>query len=155
MAREWTNIDVLRMEKFLLLTRRYLGASLEVLKKSNWDKTQVKAMIELWEEIPFNVTDVKVPNGMRFHCIDILVDELERVGALSSEGENGDENGEVPLEVLLGPLRGLASGSPVKAVRVKARGALEDERLGGNEKVEEEKDGEEGDGEDEWGGIEE
>jgi len=55
--------------------------------------------------------------------------------------------------VLLGPLRRLAEGCPVKAVRVKAREALADERLPGNEKVAVE--GKDGDGgEEEWGGIE-
>jgi len=111
-------------------------------------------MVKLWEEVPFNVGDMKVPNGMRFHCMDVFVDELERVGALEENGEKG-EGGDVPLEMLLGPLRGLKEGSPTKAVRVKARAALEDERLPGNGKPEEEKGGEEGGEDDEWGGIEE
>jgi ribosomal RNA-processing protein 1 len=145
MQREWTNIDVLRMEKFLLLTRRYMGASLEVLAKSEWDGEKVGEMVGLWEEIPFNMSDPKIPNGMRFHCIDIFVDELERVGAL--EEERG------LLEELLGPLRRLASGNPTKAVRVKAKEALGDERLPGNESKKGEEGGDGKGGEEEWGGI--
>lgn len=143
MAREWTNIDVLRMEKFLLVTRRYLGASLEVLKQGKWNAKSVKEMTALWEEIPFNVPSPQIPNGMRFHCIDIFVDELERVGALEDE--------EAPVEELMGPVRKLAKESPTKAVRGKAAEAVVDERLPGNEKVTDEK--EEG-AEEEWGGIE-
>lgn len=143
MQREWTNIDVLRMEKFLLLTRRYLGATFALLKKGEWEEGLVGDHVELLREIPCNTGDMRVPNGMRYHVIDIYVDELERVGALE-EGEG------VPLEKLLEPLRRLAKESPTKPVRVKSKEALADERLPGNEKVEapEKKD-------DEWGGIEE
>lgn len=142
MQREWTNIDVLRMEKYLLLVRRYVGASFEVLKKVGWDEVRMKEMVGLVEEVPLNVGDNRVPNGIRFHVIDIWVDELERVGLLGEEG-----NGEA-LERLLEPVRKLAKESPTKAVRTKAKEALGDERLPGNEKSPEEEKGDDG-----WGGI--
>jgi ribosomal RNA-processing protein 1 len=126
MQREWTNIDVLRMEKFLLLTRRYLGATFELLKKEKWEEGLVKEHMELLREIPCNVEDMKIPNGMRYHVIDIYVDELERVGALVEE--------DIPLEALLQPLRRLAEESPTKPVRTKSKEALADERLPGNER---------------------
>ena len=95
--------------------------------------------LALIEEIPCNVENMRIPNGMRFHVIDVYVDEMERVGALG-------EGSEAPVERLLEPLRGLVKSSPTKPVRVKA---LEDERLPGNEKdvgnTEKEDDG--------WGGI--
>jgi ribosomal RNA-processing protein 1 len=130
MQREWTNIDVLRMEKFLLLTRRYLGATFTLLQNGKWDKELVKQHMELLEEIPCNVENMKIPNGMRYHVIDIYVDELERAGALA-EGED------VPLELLLDPLRKLVKGSPTKSVRAKSKEALAVERLPGNQKTEE------------------
>jgi ribosomal RNA-processing protein 1 len=142
MQREWTNIDVLRMEKFLLLTRRYLGATFEVMKKSNWDEELIQEHIDLLAEVPCNIDDVRVPNGMRFHIIDIYVDELERAGALEEESE-------VSLEKILVPLRRLAKESPTKPVRVKAKEALEDERLPGNNH----KDIETEVGDDGWGGF--
>jgi ribosomal RNA-processing protein 1 len=142
MQREWTNIDVLRMEKFLLLTRRYLSASFEVLEKGGWKEGSVFEMLELLEEIPCNVGEIRIPNGLRYHVIDIYVDELERVGVL-------EEGSEAPLDRLLEPLRKLAKESPTKPVRTKAKEALEDERLPGNEKPEVPKTDEDG-----WGGIE-
>ncbi|KAH9218487.1 nucleolar protein,Nop52-domain-containing protein [Leptodontidium sp. 2 PMI_412] len=145
MQREWTNIDVLRMEKFLLLARRYLGATFKVLKEGGWEEELVRSHVELLQEGPCNVEDVRVPNGMRFHVIDIYVDELERVGLLQEEGRD-----EI-LERVLVPLRALQKGSPTKPVRVKAKEALEDERLPGNEKVEGEEASKEDDG---WGGFE-
>jgi ribosomal RNA-processing protein 1 len=144
MQREWTNIDVLRMEKFLLLTRRYLGATFQVLQRGAWEEALVRQHTDLLEEIPCNVEDMRIPNGMRFHVIDIYVDELEKVGALETEEER-------PLEVLLEPLRKLAKESPTKPVRTKAKGALADERLPGNEKPEEE--GAPKEDEDGWDGI--
>lgn len=146
MQREWTRIDVLRMEKFLLLTRRYVGATLQVLQRGGWEEGLVRQHVELLEEIPCNVEDLRISNGMRFHVIDIYVDELEKAGAL----ESGEE--ERPVELLLQPLRRLALKSPTKPVRTKAKEALADERLPGNEKAEEEPAKEEEGGE--WGGIE-
>lgn len=145
MQRDWANIDVLRMEKFLLLTRRYLGITFEVLKRGKWEEGLVKQHMDLLAEVPCNVDDIRVPNGMRYHVIDIYVDELERVGVL-------EEGSEAPLEPLLVPLRTLAIESPTKPVRVKSKDALEDERLPGNEKTEEEKT--ENDDEVGWSGIE-
>lgn len=144
MQREWTNIDVLRMEKFLLLTRRYLGATFQVLQRGKWEEELVREHVELLEEIPCNVEDMRIPSGMRFHVIDIYIDELERVGALESD------EGRV-LQTLLQPLRRLAEKSPTKPVRTKAKGALGDERLPGNSKANEEDPPKE---DDEWGGIE-
>ncbi|KAH7403461.1 hypothetical protein BKA64DRAFT_598547 [Cadophora sp. MPI-SDFR-AT-0126] len=143
MQREWTNIDVLRMEKFLLLVRRYLGATFKLLKEGGWDEALVQSHVELLLEVPCNVTEVRVPNGMRFHVIDIYVDELERVGLLE------EQESEEILGRVLDPLRALQKGSPTKPVRVKAKEALEDERLPGNEKVEEEAPKED----DGWGGF--
>ncbi|KAH8593379.1 hypothetical protein B0O99DRAFT_463393, partial [Bisporella sp. PMI_857] len=123
MQREWTNIDYLRMEKFLLLMRRYLGATFAVLKKGKWNEKDINEHLALLEEFPCNVEDIKIQNGMRFHVIDIWIDELERVGALQEKGAS------IPLELLLQPLRKLAKDSPIKPVRKKAKEALEDERL--------------------------
>lgn len=148
MQREWTNIDVLRMEKFLLLTRRYLAATFKVLKEGGWKEKQIKEYMAMLQEIPCNVEDLKISNGMRFHVIDIWVDELDKVGAL----ELVEEEEEGVLEMLLGPMRELNEKSPTKPVRKKAKEALEDERLPGNEKPEMEGVLR---GTDEWEGIEE
>ncbi|KAF8865500.1 hypothetical protein BDZ45DRAFT_580148 [Acephala macrosclerotiorum] len=143
MQREWTNIDVLRMEKFLLVVRRYLAATFLVMKDEGWEEGVVGEVITTLEEVPCEVEDVRVPNGLRFHVIDIYIDELERAGVL-------EEGSEALVESLLRPLRGLAKRSPNKVVRTKAKEALEDERLPGNQKTEvEEKEDEDG-----WAGIE-
>ncbi|KAF4633904.1 hypothetical protein G7Y89_g4207 [Cudoniella acicularis] len=151
MGREWNMIDVLRMEKFLLLVRRYVGASFGVMKEGEWEEGLVASILEVMAEVPLNVEDMKVPVGLRFHVIDIWVDELERVGALGEEEEDVDER---TLEVLMEPLRKLGSGSPNKTVRIKAREACADERLPANRKEGGEEESVEVGAGDEWGGIE-
>lgn len=144
MAREWTNIDVLRMEKFLLLVRRYVGAMFGLMETQAWESGVVRELLRVLGEVSLEAGDARLPNGLRYHVIDVYVDELERVGALKDGGEGG------PLEELLEPLRKLGKESPTKDVRRKCREALEDERLPGNEKVVEEREVVDG----EWGGIE-
>ncbi|KAK3318037.1 nucleolar protein,Nop52-domain-containing protein [Apodospora peruviana] len=63
MSREWTGIDVLRMEKFLLLVRRVVGASFMWMKgaagsssasaDASWDAERVNDILTLLGEWPF------------------------------------------------------------------------------------------------------
>ncbi|KAF2667645.1 hypothetical protein BT63DRAFT_415187 [Microthyrium microscopicum] len=157
MAREWMGIDVLRMDKFLYLVRIYHRTALQYLSKQHWkNKAQIDEYLRILSDTPLNPTDNKIPNGMRYHMIDLYVDELEEAGA-------DKEDSDVPVETLLQPLRDLGAKTPTKPVRKRVKEALEDERvkrwLGEEVEVEndeEEKDAEEqGDDDEEWGGIEE
>ncbi|KAL5346520.1 hypothetical protein ACLOAV_008791 [Pseudogymnoascus australis] len=124
MAREWTRIDVLRMEKFLLLTRRYVGAAFAQCADAKWKAEVVEEQMRVLREGPLEPTARGVPNGMRYHVIDVWVDELERAGEV------------------------LAKESPTKSVRRKCKEALADERLPGNEKEDVVMEEDEG-----WGGF--
>lgn len=105
--------------------------------------------MQVFGETPLSPVDVKVPNGMRYHVLDVYVDELEKVG---------DETWDVAvLEKLLGPVERLKKESRDKAVRKAAQETLDDERLKvwRGEVVEDTEMKEGGEGEDdEWGGIE-
>ncbi|KAL2267850.1 hypothetical protein VTJ83DRAFT_5127 [Remersonia thermophila] len=75
MAREWTGIDVLRMEKFLLLVRRVVGAGFRWMRKdcgggaggdkkqkkkeglSKWDASKVDEVMALLGEWPFSLEE--------------------------------------------------------------------------------------------------
>ncbi|OBT40786.1 hypothetical protein VE00_08944 [Pseudogymnoascus sp. WSF 3629] len=142
MAREWTRIDVLRMEKFLLLTRRYVGAAFAQCADKGWKAEVVEEQMRVLREGPLEPTARDVPNGMRYHVIDVWVDELERAGGL------GEERKGVELEVLLEPVAVLGRESPTKSVRKKCKEALADERLPGNEKEDVVMEEDEG-----WGGF--
>ncbi|OBT51594.1 hypothetical protein VE04_07136 [Pseudogymnoascus sp. 24MN13] len=72
MAREWTRIDVLRMEKFLLLTRRYVGAAFAQCADKGWTAEVVEEQMRVLREGPLEPEARGVPNGMRYHVIDPL-----------------------------------------------------------------------------------
>ena len=150
MAREWTSIDVLRMEKFLLLVRRVLGASLAWMRgEKGWaaaDAERVGDMVAVLAEWPFLVSEEReadddeeeekggggqadlmprtVPVGLKVHVLDIWVDEAEKVGLLEEE----DGAREV-LTRLNGLVEALSKGTTATAVRIRSREALQDERL--------------------------
>ncbi|KAK9322082.1 hypothetical protein V1517DRAFT_324586 [Lipomyces orientalis] len=77
-CREWNNIDGLRVDKFYLLIRRFVHMMFRRLSQSNWERS----MVEKWSDIliayPLNPTNAGIPDGIRYHMIDIYVDELER-----------------------------------------------------------------------------
>lgn len=92
------------------------------------------------------------PDGLRYHIMDIWLDELEKVVEVDDQAENtngdgGDDDdddddesqggstlkprlkGDVPMSLLLRPFRKLKERSPTKTVRVRAGEVLDDERL--------------------------
>lgn len=149
-AREWPQIEALRLDKYLFLIRQYVHASFRYLSKNDWaDKEAIREYMTVVEETPLNPTDMKVPNGLRYHVLDVWVDELEKV-----EGEAWEGKQDV-LGIVMEPVEKLAKEGKLKVVRDAAKECLEDERLKawrgevGNED-EGMKDGEE----EEWGGIE-
>ncbi|KAI0892604.1 hypothetical protein F4806DRAFT_500009 [Annulohypoxylon nitens] len=169
LSREWTAIDVLRMEKYLLLVRRVFSASLAwaidgTKSKKSQKRAGVRAdrMLRLFEEWPFEKTGdlAKVPVGLRLHVLDIWVDEVEKLELL---GDTGDENS-VDSSDFLSKLRRIVeaqSKSTCKPVRARAKESLADERLPWNtagssdeEMAEDGDDGEDnGNDQDGWGGF--
>lgn len=101
------------------------------------------------------------PDGLRYHLMDIWIDELEKVLEFEDvEGEEDEESvprrrvkDDVPMELLLRPVETLRTKGIHRPVRKRATETLEDERLvewGVKEKKADEKESE---GEDEWGGL--
>lgn len=205
MAREWTTgIDVLRMEKFLLLVRRMLGASLvwmQVREKKTaatkkraasgksktataddgvrFDAERVEVVLTLLADWPLRPDEESrreeeeddlmpktVPVGLKLHALDIWVDEAEKAGLLlEGEGNNDDEEktkktttrktaakdsslaGRDVLQRINDLVEKLNAETLSKAVRIRSKESLADDRLPWNKKEEGEKD----DGE--WGGL--
>lgn len=52
MVREWNGIDVLRMDKFLLLVRTYLAGSFRYLGARKWEAGIVEKVVEVLKEVP-------------------------------------------------------------------------------------------------------
>ncbi|KAF7126053.1 hypothetical protein CNMCM5793_002475 [Aspergillus hiratsukae] len=99
------------------------------------------------------------PDGLRYHLLDIWIDEIEKVLEFEEEGEEQDGlsrkvKGQVPMDLLLRPVEKLRKDSPFKPVRVRAAETLNDDRLVEwgfkTREVEEEDDD---DSEQEWGGF--
>lgn len=137
-----------RMDKFLYLVRQYLNASFSFFAKSGWkDTTRLDEYMTVLSTTPLNPTEKRIPNGIRFHVIDIYIDELEKV--------DEETEAEMPIETLLEPLRAVVRKSPTKIVRNKVKEALEDDRVKAwlGEETTEAEEKEEVD--DEWGGIDE
>ncbi|KAJ5166843.1 uncharacterized protein N7482_005624 [Penicillium canariense] len=100
------------------------------------------------------------PDGLRYHLIDLWVDELEKVFEFEGDETDSEDEpknrkikGDVPMELLLRPLEKLRTESPYKPVRTRAAQALDDDRLVEwgvrSRKIEEDDEDSEG----EWGGF--
>jgi ribosomal RNA-processing protein 1 len=217
-GRDFHSLDRLRLDKYLLLIRFYVGVAFEIFVKGNQAQrnedgkkrkredakggrgkkqkkqkeaeipaeeeagdadgkwADLEAYISIIEEGPLcpvnfdpdqpskpNVDEGNPnfvpmphgPDGLRYHLVDIWVDELEKVLEFEDEdeGENRKIKGDVPMELLLRPLEKLRTESPYKPVRTRATDALDDDRLiewGVRERKNED---EEVDSDGEWGGF--
>lgn len=160
MAREWENLDQHRLDKFLMLLRRYVTATFRRLKLEEWDNEWITGYIKVAQHIPFNILDGKVSNGIRLHMFDIYLDELVRVakeGAEIADEENIDWkdlfNG-IPVLLLLKPIQDISKESLTKFIRIRAAEVLADNRLIEWGVVEApSKEEEEEESEAEWGGF--
>ncbi|KAJ5561451.1 Ribosomal RNA processing protein [Penicillium sp. DV-2018c] len=223
-GRDFHALDRIRLDKYLMLIRFYVGVALEVLlkneastksdgkkrkrgdgakgrgkkqKKQDEDEDETEAadeegdsaedlearypdlaayiaIIEEGPLCPLNYDEDQDkeesdpnyvpmphgPDGLRYHLIDIWIDELEKVLEFEEVETEGEETpkrkikGDVPMELILRPLEKLRAESAYKPVRTRAAEALQDERLfewGVRTREVEEEDDED---EEEWGGFE-
>ena len=152
MSREWPSIDALRMDKFLYLVRCYVQEGFQYVRRTGWDEDLVEKYMGVLEATPFELRSVRISNGLRYHVIDLYVDELDKA----------DEDSSSPFERLIAPMKKMARDSPNKAARKRATEALDDKRVDNwkgrkdisEESEEEEEDEDEEEGEDgEFGGF--
>ncbi|XP_072115930.1 ribosomal RNA processing protein 1 homolog B-like [Mobula birostris] len=80
MNREWNGIDRLRLDKFYTLIRLVLREFLEELKSTGWDESVVSRFLRCVTDEVLNPTKNDAPSGVRYHFIDIYLQELARVG---------------------------------------------------------------------------
>ncbi|KAG6028638.1 hypothetical protein E4U41_000626 [Claviceps citrina] len=167
LSRQWTQIDALRMDKFLLLVRRVFAAHVRCARESRWRGRDAEAVLDVLEQECFDVRERGVSLGLRLHVLDLWVDELERERALGDHHEAGgtgdqdeDETSRAAFVRRMGDAVEGLRASPVRSVRARAAESCADGRLpwGGKGKgaaeEEEEEDDDDDDDEDGWGGIE-
>lgn len=152
LAAQWTSIEALRLDKFLLLVRRVFAAMLQYAVDKGTEGTAV--VLDVCREYVFDgeggTSGLGVlPLGLRLHVLDLWVDELDRAGVLA------DDKHEALVKAMGDMVQALTSNG-TKVVRERAKESYEDERLPWGTKPESmDEDEEEGEEEDEdgWGGI--
>ncbi|RPA87374.1 hypothetical protein BJ508DRAFT_220671 [Ascobolus immersus RN42] len=130
MSREWENIDSHRLDKFLLLIRRYVFAHFAYLERANYSQDAFDAVISALVAVPLDATNRRIPDGLRLHVLDVYVDELER--SLDSGKEKGKEFSDTKKSIvkkLLEPVERLEKETQAKVVRKRVRDTLSDSRL--------------------------
>jgi ribosomal RNA-processing protein 1 len=151
MSREWSHIESLRLDKYLYLIRQYLNAAFTFLSRNKWKKGLLAQWNVVVEEVPLECKNMRIPNGLRYHVMDIWADELEKVGG--EEWEKDDKK-EI-LETIMLPVEIMVKEGKLKPLRAAAKECLADERLrawrGQEDEVMDEP--EEEDEEAEWGGF--
>ena len=134
------------------LVRYYVNAAFTYLSNHLWDVDLLKAYLDLVETIPLSPGNLKVGDGLRYHVLDVWVEELSRV--------DGKREGQCPVEEILRPVRKLEKDGRTKRVRERARECLADDRLkdwrstvGHDDVVDKANNNNESGGEDEWAGL--
>ncbi|KAL9080729.1 MAG: hypothetical protein Q9159_007535 [Coniocarpon cinnabarinum] len=124
MAREWGGVDSQRLNKYLRLMRLMLRATFQFLGKNGFERHLLEEQNNVMTRIPLNVEDASIPNGMRYHMLDVFVDELE-----ATKDAVGDIMNAAIIEQLLKPVVSVGRSGMDKAVRNRANECLSDERL--------------------------
>ena len=73
--REWEGIDQYRLDKIYSLVRKVLSEMYKYMEKRNFHE----GIIHQFNDVLIDEVLEKTPNGMRFHVIDIALDELAKV----------------------------------------------------------------------------
>ena len=74
MRREWGNVDKHRVDKFYTAMRLVLAEVYKYMAKRHWNL----GIIRLFNDTLFEEVLSQIPNGLRFHLIDISLSELAK-----------------------------------------------------------------------------
>jgi Nucleolar protein,Nop52 len=75
--REWGRMDKYRVDKFYTLARMYMHEIYLYMAKRHWNI----GIIRLFNDAMFEEVLNQKPNGLRYHLIDVALDELAKVNA--------------------------------------------------------------------------
>lgn len=77
--REWGNMDKYRVDKFYTLIRLYMHEVFKYMALRHWNL----GIIRLFNDCIFEEILNKTPNGLRYHLIDLALEELAKVNAVA------------------------------------------------------------------------
>ncbi len=78
LCREWTLIDKLRMDKFMMLARMICYEAISYMQKNSWDVDVTTNLSRVLANVVMQV-NVKDNRGLCLHIAEVFIDELERV----------------------------------------------------------------------------
>ena len=110
----YSSIDSLRLDKFLYLIRCYVNAGFLYLRGKKWESALLEGHLELVRNVLCERVG-RVSDGLRYHLLDIWVEELENV----------DGEGTAPEEKILGVVKDVAAEGRTKVLREYAKKVLE------------------------------
>ncbi|KAL4458010.1 hypothetical protein ABPG75_012875 [Micractinium tetrahymenae] len=109
MRREWLGIDHLRLDKFMMLIRKFFAATLRQLQAHDWQARRVQRLADFWLGEILVPSDTLAAAGVAFHLADLLLPELAKCVA---EGGGGAAPDDATLRALLEPFcRALAAAA--------------------------------------------
>lgn len=79
--REWVGIDKWRIDKFLMLIRLVVRKTFSYLNSKKWNKILLKKLNNMMLELPLNINDDKIPDGISYHVTDLYIEELAKFGS--------------------------------------------------------------------------
>ena len=110
----YSSIDSLRLDKFLYLIRCHGNAGFLYLRGKKWEATLLEGYLKVVRNVLCERVG-QVSDGLRYHLLDIWVEELEVV----------DGEGTAPMEEILGVVRDVAAEGRTKVLRKYAKEVLE------------------------------
>jgi hypothetical protein len=75
MSSSWSGLDIYRLDKFYSLLRKTLAEVFKYMKKRDWHL----GIVRQFNDVLVDEVLLRIPNGMRFHFIDIAIEELSKV----------------------------------------------------------------------------
>jgi ribosomal RNA-processing protein 1 len=162
MSREWTGIDVLRMEKFLLLVRRVVGAGFKYMRKGGgegsvkkgkkeeeggaWAGDKVDEMLGVLGEWPFALEDEaridpaaeeddQIPQAIPVGLRLHVLDVWVDEAEKAGLLEEGDEEAKKIIQRISELVDALEQATTRPAVRIRSKESLADDRLPANKKA--------------------
>ena len=111
-------IDSLRLDKFLLLMRKYVNVAFSYLDHRHWPPDLTAEYLQVIQDVLLE-DQGKISDGIRYHIFDVWIDELEAA----------DQDRKAPLKEIMGVIDKVEQRGRTKILKTKAREALADGRL--------------------------
>jgi len=144
-AREWNGVDSHRVDKMLLLIRFVVRETFKLCcdgpelvvgddgaNNTVPNRRRVESQIAVFEKWPLSPRERKVMDGLRYHVLDVWVDELAQCQKQTGEGKGDEAEKEKALvkvlELLMRPVDKCAKEALSKGVRNRAKETIKDFR---------------------------